>query len=1198
MVKNVLRSLFLLIAICSVAKATDITVQSTTIPNWQNPQAAPRLRIYLSKPVVTSDSQVLQSGSPQSGVAYQTITCSVASGVLTIPAIHLQSLNDAAVGSDAYYSAYFYTSTGQQIIDYRGFTRFVVPAAPTLTTWAAIAIYNSSPIAARPPTTYTKEQINALLASAGNSIASFLLNTPDSTLENSFALSTLATGLLKNTTGTGIPSIAVSGVDYLAPSALTSLNASNLTSGTIPDARFPSVLPALSGLNLTNLNASNLASGTLPDARFPSVLPALSGLNLTNLNASNLASGTLPDARFPSTLPALSGVNLTNLNASNLASGTLPDARFPATLPVLSGANLTNLNASNLASGTVPDGRLSGNVSLLGSSIDLSGAEATGTLAAGRFPALTGDITTSAGSLATTLATTIPNPHTFTGAITFISSTANEAAWANKGASPYLFGGAHSVADSSTPGVGGELSFAIQTTRSGGAQGNATVIGGISANQTGKNDLYLLYGLGKITGDYSAVSSGSINIHGGRFYVLGNPSAIGGANIHLYPIWAQGEFMVGGLLTQAIQADTNNSSGSDAPSSVITPGRSVNLAFGHGPGHHNTVDMLSEALPSNSSFRGWDVRPNAYPQVILNFTEATFEPQGTINVTQFSGNVTGVTGIAAQSVTSLTSSSGTATANVTGHGFSTGNRITIAGATPDSYNGVYVITVTNVNQFTYSFAGGTSPATGTITATRVGTKFTTEYSVGDPLNILGVYYTVATITDPNNMTIAPVYAATSATNLVITKATPPLWMANQSFIMAQNAAGNAKYRAFGLLASNVWSFDPDARGVILGGDATVSGLLKAGTSPTTLTDAAGKILSAALNTVAVANGGSGAITLTGLLQGNGTGAFTAISNSSTVGQVLRVTGSATYSWGALDLADSDAITGTLPPGNGGTGIASYTVGDLLYASGTTTLSKLADVAVGSVLISGGVGTAPAWSAAPTLTTSLTVPNLFGGTSAGSTLTLTGTSNVSPASAHILMNTIGAAGTQIGVVSIGAPSTKFATGDILHLQQADGQVGLITIDTYAAVAGIAMRSATNTAASPNATTSGQQVGSFGGRGYQDTTEAFATTNNAAFVFTAAENFTSTAQGMHIDFQTTPKGTASRAQRWRIDAEGWFIGKELSANPTTTELTAGDHAALYVKNDKFVIAYNQGGTIKYIVFTLDGSTTTFTNSTTAP
>ena len=38
-----------------------------------------------------------------------------------------------------------------------------------------------------------------------------------------------------------------------------------------------------------------------------------SGASLTALNATELGSGTIPDARFPATLPAVSGANLTNL---------------------------------------------------------------------------------------------------------------------------------------------------------------------------------------------------------------------------------------------------------------------------------------------------------------------------------------------------------------------------------------------------------------------------------------------------------------------------------------------------------------------------------------------------------------------------------------------------------------------------------------------------------------------------------------------------------------------------------------------------------------------------------------------------------------------------------------------------------------------------------------------------------------------
>ena len=83
------------------------------------------------------------------------------------------------------------------------------------------------------------------------------------------------------------------------------VNANSITSGTIPDARFPATLPAISGANLTNLPAANLS----------------------NLNATNLTSGTVPDARFPATLPAASGVNLTSLNGSNITSGTIAAAR-------------------------------------------------------------------------------------------------------------------------------------------------------------------------------------------------------------------------------------------------------------------------------------------------------------------------------------------------------------------------------------------------------------------------------------------------------------------------------------------------------------------------------------------------------------------------------------------------------------------------------------------------------------------------------------------------------------------------------------------------------------------------------------------------------------------------------------------------------------------------------------------------------
>jgi hypothetical protein len=73
-------------------------------------------------------------------------------------------------------------------------------------------------------------------------------------------------------------------------------------------------------------------------------------------------------------------------------------------------------------------------------------------------------------------------------------------------------------------------------------------------------------------------------------------------------------------------------------------------------------------------------------------------------------------------------------------------------------------------------------------------------------------------------------------------------------------------------------------------------------------------------------------------------------------------------------------TGQLAATRGGTGFDSYAVGDLLYADTTTTLAKLADVATGNALISGGVGVAPSWGKIGLTThVSGTLPVANGGT---------------------------------------------------------------------------------------------------------------------------------------------------------------------------------------------------------------------------
>lgn len=111
-----------------------------------------------------------------------------------------------------------------------------------------------------------------------------------------------------------------------------------------------------STLNLSgNISADGISANTVSGA----------GSALTSLNASQLTSGTLPNSRLSGTYGSAltlnnsgnsisgNGSGLMALNASQLTTGTLADARIP------------NLNASKITSGTLADGRLSSNIAKL-----------------------------------------------------------------------------------------------------------------------------------------------------------------------------------------------------------------------------------------------------------------------------------------------------------------------------------------------------------------------------------------------------------------------------------------------------------------------------------------------------------------------------------------------------------------------------------------------------------------------------------------------------------------------------------------------------------------------------------------------------------------------------------------------------------------------------------------------------------------
>jgi len=165
-------------------------------------------------------------------------------------------------------------------------------------------------------------------------------------------------------------------------------------------------------------------------------------------------------------------------------------------------------------------------------------------------------------------------------------------------------------------------------------------------------------------------------------------------------------------------------------------------------------------------------------------------------------------------------------------------------------------------------------------------------------------------------------------------------------------------------------------------------------------------------------------------------------NYGTSGQTIISAGSAAApAWGAVGAA------------GGGTGITSYTIGDIVYASGTTTLSKLADVATGNALISGGVGAAPSYGKIGLTThVSGTLPLANGGTGATSapaaaaallgftsTATATGTTVLTNASSQYQLFT----GTLGQTITLPVTST-LGTGWTFHI--VNNSTGSLTINS--------------------------------------------------------------------------------------------------------------------------------------------------------
>jgi hypothetical protein len=305
-------------------------------------------------------------------------------------------------------------------------------------------------------------------------------------------------------------------------------------------------------------------------------------------------------------------------------------------------------------------------------------------------------------------------------------------------------------------------------------------------------------------------------------------------------------------------------------------------------------------------------------------------------------------------------------------GNTTGNTLTkstlTAGTGISIANSTGSITITAINNGTVTAVTGTSPVVSSGGATP---DISLASGYGDTQNPYASKTANNFLAAPNGVAGAPTFRAVVAADI-------PTLNQNTTGSAATLTTGRT-IAITGDLAYTSPSFDGSTNVTATGTLATVNSNVGSFTNANVTVNAKGLVTAVSSNTAPVTS-----VTGTSPVVSSG-GATPAISLASGYGDTQNPYASKTANFilaapngtagaptfRAVVAADiptlnqnttgtAAGLSATLVATSGGTGQSTYAVGDLLVGGATNTLNKLADIATGNALISGGVGVAPSY----------------------------------------------------------------------------------------------------------------------------------------------------------------------------------------------------------------------------------------------